>query len=60
MKEVWLNIIINLIIFLKAITTMITVGFGDIIPQNNSERLFAVFSMLVACVVFAYSMNTMG
>lgn len=39
---------------------MITVGFGDIVPINTDEKLFAVFTMLVACGVFGYTMNTMG
>ena len=39
---------------------MITVGFGDITPDNSSEKIFAMFTMLLACGVFAYTMNTMG
>ena len=39
---------------------MITVGFGDVVPVTNDEKIFTIFAMLVACVIFAYSMNTMG
>ena len=39
---------------------MITVGFGDIYPVNEDEKLFTIFAMLLACGVFAYTMNTMG
>lgn len=39
---------------------MITVGFGDIVPVSPNEKIFSVFTMLVACGVFAYTMNTMG
>ena len=39
---------------------MITVGYGDITPQNPPEKLFAILIMLLACAVFAYTMNTMG
>ncbi|EAR85630.2 cation channel family protein (macronuclear) [Tetrahymena thermophila SB210] len=43
-----------------AITTMVTVGYGDIVPKNLEERLFVIFVMLMACGIFAYTMNTMG
>ena len=44
----------------KSVTTMTTVGFGDIVPVNNDEKIFAIFMMLLSCGVFAYTMNTMG
>jgi hypothetical protein len=31
---------------------MISVGYGDISPKNDSERIFCVFSMLTSCAVF--------
>jgi hypothetical protein len=39
---------------------MITVGFGDVVPVNESEKIFVTFTMLLSCGVFAYTMNTMG
>ena len=39
---------------------MITVGYGDITPQNNYERLCANLSMFLACGVFAFSFNSIG
>ncbi len=39
---------------------MITVGYGDIIPQTNSERIYIIFMTLISCAVFAYSVNTIG
>jgi hypothetical protein len=39
---------------------MITVGYGDVVPVNPGEKIFAIFTMLLACGVFAYTMNTMG
>ena len=33
---------------------MTTVGYGDIYPITNTEKLFSMLSMLVACGVFAY------
>ena len=43
-----------------AVTTMITVGYGDIVPKTPNEKIFAITSMLVACCVFAYIMNSIG
>jgi cyclic nucleotide gated channel alpha 3 len=36
-----------------AFTTMSTVGYGDIYPVNETERVFAIASMVVACCCFA-------
>ncbi len=33
--------------------TMITVGYGDITPQNPVEMLICIFTMLFSCGVFA-------
>ena len=30
-----------------SITTMTTVGFGDVTPQSDSERVFCIFSMVL-------------
>lgn len=43
-----------------AFTTMITVGFGDIIPLSTFERLYATLIMLVACCLFAYLLGSIG
>ena len=40
--------------------TMSTVGYGDISAQNAYEAMFAVFTMLFASIIFAYSLNTIG
>lgn len=34
---------------------MITVGFGDIVPTNRAEKFFTMFIMLIASVIFAYT-----
>jgi len=43
-----------------AVTTMLTVGYGDITPKNSVERLVNIGIMIVGCGVFAYSMNKIG
>lgn len=43
-----------------AVTTMITVGYGDIVPVTNPERIFVIFTMLMTSIVFAYSMNNIN
>merc|ERR1719181_841784 len=37
-----------------AFTTMTTVGYGDILPTTDTERLFATFIMFVGATVFGY------
>ena len=41
-----------------AVTTMITVGYGDIVAKNKQEMIVAIFTMMMACGVFGYTMNT--
>merc|ERR1719387_2971616 len=42
-----------------AITTMSTVGYGDIVPCNENERLFSIVSMFTACGMFGYVLGSM-
>eukprot|EP00620_Florenciella_sp_RCC1587_P019717 CAMPEP_0182569816 /NCGR_PEP_ID=MMETSP1324-20130603/10330_1 /TAXON_ID=236786 /ORGANISM="Florenciella sp., Strain RCC1587" /LENGTH=848 /DNA_ID=CAMNT_0024784137 /DNA_START=99 /DNA_END=2642 /DNA_ORIENTATION=- len=37
-----------------AFTTMTTVGYGDINTANDTERIYAIFGMLVGATVFGY------
>lgn len=43
-----------------SVTTMLTVGYGDIVPISVAETWFAVFAILFGCGVFAYTLNTIG
>ena len=40
-----------------ATTTMLTVGYGDIIPVTIGEKIVCMVAMLMASAVFGYSMN---
>jgi hypothetical protein len=39
---------------------MTTVGYGDVIPKSSSEKLYSMFSMIVACIFFAYTIGSIG
>ena len=39
---------------------MVTVGYGDILPVNPYEMILCVFTMMIACGVFAYAVNSIG
>jgi len=39
---------------------MITVGYGDIVPITVAERVFSIFTMLIASGLFGYTMNKIG
>jgi hyperpolarization activated cyclic nucleotide-gated potassium channel 2 len=43
-----------------AFMTMTTVGYGDVFPYSSSEKLYTIFSMIVACGVFAWIMGSIG
>ncbi|KAL4504356.1 hypothetical protein ABPG72_009802 [Tetrahymena utriculariae] len=43
-----------------SVITMITLGYGDIVPTTTAERIFVVGMTLVSCAVFAYSVNTIS
>jgi hypothetical protein len=46
--------------FYWAAMTMITVGYGDVVPKNDLERVYCNITMFVACGVFAFSINSIG
>lgn len=43
-----------------AFTTMISVGYGDITPQNPLEMTVTVSCMVLSCAYFAYIIGNMG
>lgn len=38
-------------------TTLTTVGFGDMSPQSESERIFGAFLLLFGVSIFSYCMG---
>ncbi|EAR82922.2 cation channel family protein (macronuclear) [Tetrahymena thermophila SB210] len=57
-SDSWLKIYIFSLYF--SVTTMTTVGFGDITPKNGHEAVIVIISMIIACGVFAYTFNLIG
>ncbi|CAD8168098.1 unnamed protein product [Paramecium octaurelia] len=43
-----------------ATTTIVTVGYGDITPQNWIEIVFTIIMMFLSSCVYAYSLNSIG
>lgn len=43
-----------------AMTTLTTVGYGDISPQTTSERLFVIAAMLAGAVIYAVLFGNIG
>ena len=42
------------------VTTIVTVGYGDITPYNNHERSFVIFLMLVGVISFSFATSTLS
>ncbi|KAL4486830.1 hypothetical protein ABPG72_006662 [Tetrahymena utriculariae] len=57
-SDSWLKLYIFSLYF--SVTTMTTVGFGDITPKNGHEAVIVIISMIIACGVFAYTFNLIG
>ena len=43
-----------------ACVTMMTVGYGDITPQNQFEIIACIISVILGCAVYAYNINSIG
>lgn len=39
---------------------MTTIGYGDIVPKNAIETIVCIFTMMIACVIFGYTINSIG
>jgi len=47
-------------VFYWSITTMVTVGYGDLVPVTVAERIYTVIAMIISSALFGYSLNTVG
>ncbi|EGR30563.1 cation channel family protein, putative [Ichthyophthirius multifiliis] len=54
----WKERYINSLYF--SFTTMITVGFGDIVPKNVNEKIYVIIVQVISCGIFAYVVNCIG
>lgn len=43
-----------------AFTTMTTVGYGDLAPITPTERAVSIFGMLIACMIFTYTIGSIS
>jgi CRP-like cAMP-binding protein len=55
--DVWSRYVLSLY---WALTTLSTVGYGDITPVNDRERFFSVFALLIGAIMFAYVTGDIG
>ena len=46
--------------FYFSAVTMVTVGYGDILPNNPYEMTVSCITIMLSCGVFAYSINKIG
>jgi len=46
--------------FYYSIVTIVTVGYGDIVPQNSTERVFTSLLILAGCGTFGYCLSNLG
>jgi hypothetical protein len=54
----WSNRYLNT--YYWAITTLATVGYGDIVPCNNIEKIYCIIVMLIGGGIFAYNINKLS
>ncbi|CAD8057236.1 unnamed protein product [Paramecium sonneborni] len=54
----WMDIYMEALYFISV--TTFTVGYGDITPQNTSEKCFTIIYMFFCTLQLSYSVNTIG
>jgi len=45
--------------FYFTVTTIVTVGYGDVTPKNDAERIFCVILMLIGVISFSFLTSTL-
>ena len=43
-----------------AFVTITTIGYGDIVPQNQNEYLFTMGVIIIGSIFFGYSLTSIG
>lgn len=46
--------------FYWATITIMTVGYGDVVPINSIERIYAILTAIMGCGVFAFNVSMIG
>jgi len=54
----WLTKYIHAFYF-STITTL-TIGYGDIVPQTDLERIYVILMAMVICGLFGYTISSIG
>lgn len=54
------NVDLYITSFYFTVTTILTVGYGDIVAFNLTEKIFCVFLMLIGVIYFSYSTGTLS
>ena len=54
------NVDLYITSFYFTITTITTVGFGDITPETTLEKLFCTFTMLLGVVAFSFATGSLS
>lgn len=49
-----------LVAFYFAFSTMSTVGYGDVVPQSDAERIYVVIAMLIGVSFYSYMIATVS
>ena len=57
-KESWLKN--YLFAFYWSTITIMTVGYGDVTPKNDWERVFTILTAIGGCGFFAFNVSTIG
>ncbi|KAH8072673.1 voltage-gated potassium channel [Aureococcus anophagefferens] len=46
--------------FYWAFTTMTSVGYGDVTPESDAERIYAIFAMMIGVAFYSYIIATVA